>query len=86
MRYNGLSYGVELSLKISNQRGRRDGSIAKCTCCSRGLPRFTFQHPHGGSQESGTPVLGNLIPSSDFLGHQACMWHTHIHAGKILIK
>jgi hypothetical protein len=35
------------------------------------------QHPHGGSQLSETPVPGDLMPSSDFHGYQAHMWHIH---------
>ena len=33
-------------------------------CSSRG-PEFNSQHPHGGSQPSVTPVLGDLMPSFD---------------------
>lgn len=32
-------------------------------------PGFPLKHPHGGSQMSSTPVLGDLAPSSGLLGY-----------------
>lgn len=32
-----------------------------------------------------TPVQGDPISSSGLCQHQACMWYTDIHAGKIFI-
>ena len=41
-------------------------------------------HPHGGSQPSVIPVLGNLM-SSGLCRYQARRIHTYIYAGKTLI-
>lgn len=43
-------------------------------------------HLYGGSQPPRTPFLDDAMPSSDFSGHQTCMWYRHIHVGKIHIK
>lgn len=43
--------------------------LVKSTALMEAL--FDTQHLHGGSLPSITPVLGDLISSSDFLGHQA---------------
>jgi hypothetical protein len=45
---------------------------------------FDSQHPHGGSQQSVTPVPGNPRPSSGFLGYQAYKWCLGIHTDKTL--
>jgi hypothetical protein len=48
-------------------------------------PRFSFQHPHGSSQPSGTPVPGvlmSLLTSKNPLqmwGGSHTLRHTHIH-------
>lgn len=39
--------------------------------------RFSSQHSHEGSQLSIIPVLGHLMPTSDFLGHCTHMAHMH---------
>lgn len=44
------------------------------------------QHPHGGSQPSVTPVLGDPMPTSGLRWHQARRWYTATHAGKVLIR
>lgn len=31
-------------------------------------PRYSFQHPHTGSQQSVMPVTGDMTPSSGFKG------------------
>lgn len=49
----------------------------KRTCCSSRRPTFGSQHPHGCSQLSMTPVLGNLRPS--FGPHRYCKHIVHIH-------
>ena len=36
-------------------------------------PTFSSQHPHGGSQQSVTPVPEDQIPLSSLCGYQACM-------------
>lgn len=56
-------------------QGWRDGSVGD-SC--RG-PGFTFQHPHGGTQLSVIPVLGDSMPPSGLHGYQARRWGTHIH-------
>jgi hypothetical protein len=38
------------------------------------LPGFDSQHPHSSSQLPVTPGPGTLMFSSDFCGHQTCMW------------
>ena len=53
--------------------GWRDGSVIKNTGCSCRGPRFSSQHPHGGSQPSVTPAPGNLMPSSGL------SWHPPTH-------
>lgn len=63
--------------------GRRDGSAAKSTGCSRREPGFDSQHTHDGLKPFVTPVLGELKPSSGFLGHQALERRTDIHTRKI---
>ena len=44
--------------------------------------RFNPQHPRGGSLTLVTPVPGDPAPSSDFHGHWAHMWYTHVYTGK----
>jgi hypothetical protein len=54
----------------------------KSTGRSSSGPRFYFQHPHGSSQLSVTPVPGGPVSSSSFCGHQACMWCKDMHGDK----
>ena len=51
-----------LSQKLS-KRDWRDGSVVKSTGYSSRGPRFNSQHPLGSSQQSVTPVPGDLTPS-----------------------
>lgn len=51
---------------------------------------YDSQHPHGGSQHSITPVLGNPIKQSSFLtfsgtGH-ACSTHMYMQANTFTHK
>ena len=47
------------------------------------LTEFNSQYHIMAQNHPGlTQVLGNLIPSSGFCGHQACMWYTVIDEGK----
>jgi hypothetical protein len=55
----------------------RDGSVVKSADYSFTGPEFSFQHPHRSWQPSLTPVLGDVMPSSDL---QAPNMHTDIHA------
>jgi hypothetical protein len=42
---------------------------------------FNFQHLHGHSRLTATPVLEDLMSSSGLLGHQSCLCaQIHIHA------
>ena len=59
-----------------------DSLVIKSIGCFPIGPGINSQHLHGGSQASVTPVLGNLMPSSDLHGHQAHKWCTDTHAGK----
>ena len=52
--------------------GWKDGSVFKCICCSSIGPRFNSQHLHDNSELSITPIPGDLMPSSGFLGHEPC--------------
>lgn len=63
--------------------GWRDGSEFKSPFSLRG-PRFVLQHPHGGSQTSVTPVLGDPA-LTELHWHQAHVWFTDMHASKALI-
>jgi hypothetical protein len=65
--------------------GWRGGSEVKSTDFSSRGSRFESQHPHGGSQPSETPVSGDLMSSSDLLGHQEIRWCTDIEVGKTSI-
>ena len=49
-------------------------------------PKFNSQQLHGGSKPSVTPAPGDLMLSSDLVGHQAHTQYTYIHAGKTHIK
>jgi hypothetical protein len=59
--------------QIDIREGWKEGSAVKSTVCSCRIHGFSSQHPHSVSQPSVTPVPEALTPSSDFLGHQACM-------------
>jgi len=59
--------------------------VKRCGYFSRG-PRFEFQHPHGNSQASASPVLRDWMPSSGLCHHSMSMMsrypgkeNTHIH-------
>lgn len=48
------------------------------TCCPYiGLTDCGYQHLHGGSHLSVTPVTGNLMLFAGLFGH--CMYKVHIH-------
>lgn len=57
-------------------------SVIKSAGC---FPRLETWFPtsNGGSQLFVMLFLGDLTASFGFGRHQACMWHTEIHAGKI---
>ena len=60
---------------------RRNGSVVRE---ADGLAEDPVQFPsshHGGSQLSVTPVLEDLMPSSELLGQQVFM-HTHSNNSK----
>ena len=57
-----LSWKREKEREREEMGGRRDGSVVKSTGCSSQGPKFNFQHPHGSSQLSPTPVPGNPTP------------------------
>jgi hypothetical protein len=59
-----------LSANIHTRGYSSDGSVVKST--SPGLV------PHDGSQQYVTLVLGDPIPSSILLGHQAYTWYIYI--------
>lgn len=55
----------------SRNRGWKDGSAGKSTCCSgRGLG-INSKHTHGGSHPSVTPIPGDPVSSSGPCRHQA---------------
>ena len=59
----------------------RDGSVIRALAAlSEDLG--SVLHPHGSSQLPATPVPGDLMLSSGFLGYQAHMECTHKHASK----
>lgn len=74
------------NFKKQNERGLRDGSTVKSTGDSSRGPGFNPQHPHGGSQPSLAPILGNTMPSSGFHWYQACTHGSDIHADKKPIR
>ena len=49
--------------KKRQKEGWGDSSAVRSICCSYRGPRFSFQHLHGDSQPSATPILGDPIPS-----------------------
>lgn len=58
--------------------------MIKRTHYSCSEPNFDVQHPHGGSQLTGTAVTRNPNLSSHLLSHQASMWCSYRHTyGKI---
>lgn len=73
--------GQYLEKNVEHRGWSLDGSEVKTTCCSCRGPRFSSQHPHGGSKPSVTPVLQNLVPSSDLFKHQAGSWCIYTHVG-----
>ena len=48
-------------------RGWRADSVVKSTGCSPRGPKFSFQNPHGDSQLSVTPALGESVALSGIL-------------------
>lgn len=50
--------------------------------CSSRCPGFDSQNPLNSLQLSGIPIPWNLMPSSGYRKHQACVWYTDILAGK----
>ena len=56
--------------------------MVKSTGCSSRGSGFDSQYPNGSSQLPAIPGHADLMPSSDFYWHQACMWDTDIHAGR----
>ena len=54
----------------------RVDSVVKNTCCSSRGPKFNSEHLCGHSQPLIIPVPKNLMPSSDFCGHQTYTWYT----------
>lgn len=77
-----LSNSLKSCLKNKSYVDGRDGSVVKSLI--RGT-RFGSQHPWDSLQSSTTPVLGDLIPSSDGYGYQAHTFCTNTHTGKIPI-
>ena len=75
----GQAWGLDLDpnnpCKKSSMCWRVD-SVVKNTCCSSRGPRFNSEHLCGHSQPLIIPVPKNLIPSSDFCGHQTYTWYT----------
>lgn len=65
---------------LKDAQGCRDGSGVQSACCSCRGPECSFQSPLGSSQPSITPVLKDLMPSSDTYKH--CTHEVHIHADK----
>lgn len=58
----------------------RDNLVVKNTYHSFRGPRLGSQCPHGSSQVSVTPVLGNLMPLLTLpLRTPMCLWYTPIH-------
>jgi hypothetical protein len=64
-----VSYGKHL-------QGWRADSAVKSTCCSCRQPGLSSQHPRDGSQPTLIPILGDLTPSSDLLGHLTWVWYS----------
>ena len=63
--------------------GWREGSMVKSVCCFPRRSGLSFQHPHINVQTSLSPVLGDLMTSSDLWGQQVYMWSIHTGADKI---
>lgn len=47
------------------------------TCCSCRRPRFSSQHPYGGSEPSLSPAVGDSVASSDFTASDI-KWYTYV--------
>lgn len=67
--------------KASNIQNPGAGKMAQWLKTLAVLPEDPGQHPHGDSEPSVTPAPGDLMPSSDLLGHLARLWCTQSSYG-----
>lgn len=65
------AYRSEWAMKI--QRSGLERWLAQQLSLLIVSPGFGYQHPHGASQPSVTPLPRDPKPSSDLHGHQACL-------------
>lgn len=65
---------ASLQLRAASGAGEMAQCLRALGCSSR--PRFNSQHPHHSLRQFITPISGDLMPSSDHVGHQASTWYT----------
>lgn len=64
-------------MKKALNRDWRDGFVITITDCSCRGPRLSSQYPLNGSQPSGTPVPGDLMPQGSMGTGHAHGTHTY---------
>lgn len=86
-------YSVQPTYKVNKCFVCFNGGLAlKSTVCSSRAPKFDFRNPHGGSQPSVIPGLGDPVSSFGFYGYQACTQCTiyiqakHLQTNKIYLR